>query len=115
MNDSTKFYIDGEWCEPVSGALFDVINPATEEVTTQISLGSAEDVDRAVKAARAAFPSFAGTSKQERISLLERIVAGYEARFDEIAETIMIEMGSPLWFAKSVQTQTPHSPISARP
>lgn len=106
MNNSTKFYIDGKWSEPVSRTLFDVINPATEEVAAQISLGSADDVDRAVKAARAAFPSFAGTSKQERISLLERIVGAYEARFDEIAQTIMVEMGSPLWFAKSVQTNT---------
>ena len=55
--NNTKFYINGEWVDPITPNLFDVINPANEEVAGQISLGSAADVDRAVKAARAAFAS----------------------------------------------------------
>ena len=50
--NDTKFYIDGAWVEPAVPKLFDVINPATEEVTGQISLGSSRDVNRAVIAAR---------------------------------------------------------------
>jgi aldehyde dehydrogenase (NAD+) len=104
--NNTKFYIDGTWVDPVSSQLFDVVNPATEEIAGQISLGSAADVDRAVKAARAAFPSFSQTSKKERLALLDRIIEVFERRFDELAEIITAEMGSPLWFAKSVQTDT---------
>jgi aldehyde dehydrogenase (NAD+) len=56
-----KFYIDGEWVAPVVPKPYDVINPATEEVAGQISLGSAADVERAVAAARRAFPSYSMT------------------------------------------------------
>ncbi|WP_398476095.1 aldehyde dehydrogenase family protein [Tardiphaga sp.] len=104
--NNTKFYINGEWVDPITPNLFDVINPANEEVAGQISLGSAVDVDRAVKAARAAFASFSQTTKQERLDLLASIVAAFERRFDEIAEVITAEMGSPLWFAKTVQADT---------
>lgn len=105
-SNNTKFYIDGAWVDPVSPKLFDVVNPATEEVAGQISLGNAADVDRAVRAARAAFPSFSQTSKKERLALLDRIIEVFERRFDDLAGIITTEMGSPLWFAKSVQTDT---------
>jgi aldehyde dehydrogenase (NAD+) len=104
--NNTNFYINGEWVNPVSPKLFDVINPATEEPAGQISLGSAEDIDRAVKAARVAFTTFSSTSKEERLTLFDQIIAVFERRFDELAEVITAEMGSPLWFAKSVQTHT---------
>lgn len=104
--NNTNFYINGEWVNPVSPKLFDVINPATEEPAGQISLGSAEDIDKAVKAARVAFTTFSSTSKEERLTLLDQIIAVFERRFDELAEVITAEMGSPLWFAKSVQTHT---------
>jgi aldehyde dehydrogenase (NAD+) len=101
-----KFYIDGEWVDPISPEPFDVINPATEEVAGQISMGSADDVDRAVRAARKAFLPFSQTEKRERLALLDRIIAVFERRFDDLAEIITAEMGSPLWFAKSVQADT---------
>ena len=69
--NNTKFYIDGEWVDPAVPQLYDVINPATEEVAGQVSMGSAADVDRAVVAARRAFPSYAATSRDERIALLK--------------------------------------------
>ncbi|HEV2508429.1 aldehyde dehydrogenase family protein [Bosea sp. (in: a-proteobacteria)] len=102
----TKFYIDGAWVEPLAPNRFDVINPATEETAGQVSLGSAADVDAAVKAARRAFETFAMTTKAERLDLLASIIAAFEKRFDDLAEVITAEMGSPLWFAKQVQTNT---------
>ncbi len=104
MSNNTKFYIDGRWVEPVSPRTFDVVNPATEEVAGQISLGSAADVDRAVIAARLAFPSFSQTSKKERLALLQRIIDLYSARFEELAQTMTLEMGSPIAFSREVQT-----------
>jgi aldehyde dehydrogenase (NAD+) len=98
-----QFYVDGAWVEPVTPNTYDVINPATEEVVGQISMGSAADVDRAVSAARRAFPSFAATSVEERIVLLRRIVELYEARSDELSRAMTKEIGTPISFA--IQTQ----------
>jgi aldehyde dehydrogenase (NAD+) len=102
--NDTKFYIDGEWVDPVAPSLFDVINPATEEVAGQISMGSSADVDRAVAAARRAFPAFSATSREERLALLRKIIALYEARSEELAQAMTAEMGSPITFSKQVQT-----------
>ena len=106
MNNNTKFYINGVWVNPAVPKLFDLISPATEDVIGQISLGSAPDVDRAVVAARQAFPNYSQTSKRERLSLIKRIIAAYETRFDDMAAAITEEMGSPIWFSKKVQVQT---------
>jgi aldehyde dehydrogenase (NAD+) len=103
MTDFTKFYINGEWVAPVEPRVFAVINPATEEKVAEISLGSARDVERAVAAAKAAFPGFARTSKEERLALLQRIVDAYKARADELAQTITKEMGAPAWLASRAQ------------
>ena len=77
MSNHLKFYINGAWVDPAAPRKLDVINPATEEAFTQISIGSEADVNRAVAAARAAFPKFSQTSKAERVALLKRIVAGH--------------------------------------
>lgn len=106
MSNNQRFYINGEWVEPLRATAFDIINPATEKAVAQISLGSAEDVDRAVRAARAAFPSFSRTSVRERRDLLASIITQYERRFDEITEAIMIEMGSPISFSRRMQAPT---------
>ncbi len=106
MTDFTRFYIDGEWVAPLQPRPFDVINPATEEPVAQISLGSAGDVDRAVAAAKAAFPAFSRTSKAERITLLQKIVDAYKARYDELAQTITKEMGAPAWLSSRAQAAT---------
>src|SRR5579862_1131175 len=103
MKECLKFYINGEWVTPVRPRTLDVINPATEEPIGCISLGDATDVDKAVKAARAAFETFGRTSREERIALLEKVIAAYAARVGEIAETISLEMGAPMWFAKGAQ------------
>src|SRR5687767_11623339 len=70
MNNHLRFYIDGAWVDPARPATLDVIDPSTEEAYTTISIGSAADVDRAVAAAKAAFPAFSQTSKDERLALL---------------------------------------------
>jgi len=106
MQERLLFYIDGRWVDPVKPAALDVIDPSTEEVIGRISLGSAEDVDRAVKAARAAFPAYSQTTKDERLALLQKIVSVYMTRYEELARTISQEMGAPLWLAKAAQAAT---------
>lgn len=105
-SNDQKFYIDGAWVDPVEPRTLDVINPATEEPVATISLGSAKDVDRAVRAARAAFPAYSRTSKAERLALLQRIIDAYKARYDDIAKAISLEMGAPAWLATKAQAAT---------
>jgi aldehyde dehydrogenase (NAD+) len=102
-NNHQNFYINGEWVKPVSPRLLDVINPATESAYTQISLGSAADVDRAVAAAKAAFPAFSHTTREERLKYLRKILEIYNSRYEEIAEAVSDEMGAPLKFAREAQ------------
>jgi aldehyde dehydrogenase (NAD+) len=103
MRDYLKFYIDGQWVDPVTPKTMDVINPATEGVAGRISAGSAADVDKAVAAARRAFETFSKTSKEERIDLLQRILAEYQKRFGDIAKAITEEMGAPASLAQQAQ------------
>ena len=102
--NALKFYIGGEWVDPSHAETIEVINPATEEVIETISAGSAEDVDRAVSAARAAFDGFSRTSREERIELLTKVRETYKKRFEDIAEAIRLEMGAPLHLARGGQT-----------
>jgi len=101
--NNLKFYIDGAWVDPVTPKTLDVINPATEEAVAKISMGSAADVDKAVKAARKAFPAFSRTSKEERVALLQKVLETYQARYGEIAAAIQAEMGAPAWLANKAQ------------
>ncbi len=88
---------------PAKPKTLDVIDPSTEQTVGRISLGSAADVDLAVSAARRAFDSYSVTTKQERIELLQAIVAKYQERIGEMAATITSEMGAPAWLAKAAQ------------
>ena len=83
MREYLKFYINGAWVDPVTPKTLAVINPATEAAAGHISLGSAADVDLAVRAARAAFASYSQTSVEERAALLERIIAEYKLRYND--------------------------------
>lgn len=103
MKECLKFYIDGAWVAPVEPKTLDVIDPATEEPIGRISLGGAADVDRAVKAAQRAFETYGRTSREERIALLERILAAYQGHLAQLAETISLEMGAPMWLANAAQ------------
>ena len=103
LANATKFYINGEWVEPLSQDRLDVVNPATEQAINQIAMGNVQDADRAVQAAAKAFESFSQTSKQERIELLERIIASYKKFMPSIAEAVSDEMGAPTGLANAAQ------------
>ena len=103
MRDCTKFYINGEWIAPTGRETLEVINPATEAPAATISLGTAEDVDAAVAAARAAFDGFAATSREERIDMLNAVSAAYQERYADLAAAIHEEMGAPMALASGPQ------------
>ena len=103
MRDYTKFYINGKWVDPVTPKTLEVINPATEAAAGRISMGSAADVDAAVRAARAAFASYSQTSVAERIALLEAIINEYKKRYADMAAAITEEMGAPAMLSQKAQ------------
>jgi aldehyde dehydrogenase (NAD+) len=113
MRKMMQFYIDGQWVDPITPKSLDVINPATEEVCGQISIGSAADVDLAVAAARRAFVSYSQTSREERLELLQAILDEYMKRFDDMAEAIMEEMGAPWEVASKAQAASGPQHIKA--
>lgn len=103
MDHNLKFYINGEWVDSIGGQTIDVIDPSTEEPFTKIALGNQADVDRAVAAAKAAFPSFSTTSREERLALLRRLFEAYQARYARIADCVSREMGAPKTLAHTAQ------------
>ena len=109
MLDKRNFYINGKWVKPSKPNDFEVINPSNEEPFAIISLGSKEDTDAAVKAAKEAFIEWKETSKEERIGLLEKLLKIYKKRFNELAQAQSIEMGAPIDYAKSSQTASGQS------
>jgi len=111
MLDKRKFYINGEWTSPSKPEDFNVINPSTEETFATISLGNKEDIDLAVKSAKNAFISWKETSKEERISLLEKLLKIYKKKFNEMAEAITMEMGAPIDYSSSTHTTSGQSHI----
>ncbi len=113
MREMLQFYIDGQWVDPVTPNPFEVINPATEEVCGHISLGSQADVDKAVAAALKASDSFASTTQNERVELLQSILDIFTRRQDEVAEAIMEEMGAPWGLAKYAQAPSGTEHIKA--
>jgi len=96
MRHYPNFYIDGAWVAPVTPKSAEVINPATEVVSGTISLGSADDVDRAVAAARKAFPGWSQSTVAERLDLLRAIQSQYSRRQRELGEAVTEEMGAPI-------------------
>ena len=103
MRNELQFYINGAWVDPATPKTLAVINPATEAVVGHISMGSAADVDKAVRAARAAFASYAQTSLDQRVALLEAIIAEYQKRYADMAAAITLEMGAPVVLAQKAQ------------
>jgi aldehyde dehydrogenase (NAD+) len=102
-----RLYIDGSWTASVSGEGIDVVNPATEEVIDRVPAGAPDDVEAAVAAARRAFPSWSAMDPAERAKLLAAAAQLVERRADDFARTIATDMGSPLGFARKVQTLMP--------
>lgn len=102
MLNTRRFYINGQWVDPHATCDHQVINPTTEEPCTTISLGSEQDVDDAVTAARAAFLVWKQTPVEERIAALDRLIENYEAGADEMAKAMTVEMGAPIDFSRNV-------------
>jgi len=101
MTDAFNFYIDGAWVAPDHLVTEDVIDPRTEQVVGRIAMGTDIDVNRAVAAAKAAFPAFSTSSVAERVDLLQAIIDAYQRRSQELADAIHHEMGAPLSWATS--------------
>src|SRR5580692_7609327 len=103
MKDCRQFYIDGKWVAPAAASDFSVTNPATDETIATISLGGIADVNKAVAAAKRAFPSFSETRLEDRVALLRKIIEVYQSRIEEMAETISWEMGAPMSLTRAAQ------------
>ncbi|MCE9668910.1 aldehyde dehydrogenase family protein [Myxococcus stipitatus] len=102
-----KLYIGGEWVAPSGPGHIDVVSASTEEVMGRVPEGTVEDVERAVRAARAAFESWSTLPVAARVDVLKRLQEGLTARQDELARTITGEVGMPLGLAKAIQVGTP--------
>ncbi len=106
MENKKNFYIDGKWVTPKSKEEIKVIDPATEENCAVISLGNKDDINDAVSAAKKAYSSWAFSTKEDRIKLLEKLYENYKKRWADIAEAITLEMGAPKDFATKLQAGT---------
>ncbi len=96
MRTYDKFYIGGQWVEPIGKGTSDVINPATGEISATVPYGNAEDVDAAVTAARNAFASWSQTSAATRADFLRKIAVEGEKRNADLTQTIIDELGMPI-------------------
>ena len=103
MDNLLKFYINGEWVEPVSDETMPVLNPASAEQIGEVALGNEADIDRAVAAASSAFGQYGQSDKSERLDLLRRIREVSERRFEELAQAMRLEMGAPITMAREAQ------------
>ena len=106
MKDKLKFYINGQWVESESNEKIEVINPANETIVGHVTSGTKEDIDSAVNAAANAFKTYQFSSKDERIELLNNVIAEYENRYQDFVDTITEEMGAPLWLSSKAQAST---------
>ena len=106
MKDKLKFYINGQWVESESNEKIEVINPANETIVGHVTAGTKEDIDSAVKAAANAFKTYQFSSKDQRIELLNNVIAEYENRYQDFVDTITEEMGAPLWLSSKAQAST---------
>ncbi|MGB1224494.1 MAG: aldehyde dehydrogenase family protein, partial [Mycobacterium sp.] len=105
MRDYLKFYIDGQWVDPLDTRTLDVENPTTEEVSGHIAIGSAADVDKAVEAARRAFAKWSQSTRGERLEVLAAILDEYQKRASDLAEAVSEEMGAPASLAAGPQVK----------
>ena len=92
MLDKKKFYINGEWVNPINQNNFNVIDPSSEEICAVISLGSTADTNLAVKSAKQSFETWKESTKEERIKLLEKLLKIYNSRWDEMTNAISTEL-----------------------
>jgi aldehyde dehydrogenase (NAD+) len=98
-----KFYINGAWVDPLSQNRMGVENPATEEIVCEVAMGNAEDADRAILAARAAFDGWTYRPVGDRIAVVKRILEVYNDRYEDFAHAMSTEMGAPITWARNAQ------------
>ena len=103
MDKLRKFYINGEWVDPISTETMPVLNPASIEQVGELALGNEADIDRAVAAASQAFEFFSESSKADRLALLGRIRDVSQRRFEELAQAMRLEMGAPITMSRDAQ------------
>jgi aldehyde dehydrogenase (NAD+) len=103
MPNAGQFYIDGQWVAPTVARTIDIIDPSTERAFETLAVGSAADVDKAVAAAKGAFPEYSQTTREQRLRWLRALLEAYNDRYDDIAAAVSREMGAPLAFAKEAQ------------
>lgn len=111
MANSLSFFIDGDWVTPSSRQTSPIYDPSSESPFAEVAFGNTVDVDRAVRAAAAAFPQYSLTTRQERLELLERILVCFNERAEEMALIISRELGAPLEFARDVQVGSAHAQL----
>jgi betaine-aldehyde dehydrogenase len=107
VGNRDRLYIDGRWVEPEGQGHLEVSNSATGEVCATVPEGSAEDANRAVAAARAAFDGWAATSPAQRADYLDKIKAGLKARAADLLQVIAVEVGMPTSLAPAYQLGSP--------
>ena len=106
MKDKLNFYINGKWVESDSKERIEIINPANEELIGHITSGTKDDINEAVLAASDAFEKYQFSSKEDRIEILNNIIAEYKNRYDDLVQTISEEMGAPIWLSEKAQAST---------
>ena len=107
MHTRDQLYINGKWVQPMGTGSIDVSNPATEEIIGKIPVGSADDVDKAASAARIAFDSWAKSSIEERINILNALSNALKEKGESIAQTITAEVGTPIGYSRVAMVGTP--------
>ncbi|MFJ6986979.1 MULTISPECIES: aldehyde dehydrogenase family protein [unclassified Streptomyces] len=107
MKAHDGIYLDGAWRPATGRDVIDVVNPVDEQLVGRVPAGGPEDVDAAVRAARAALPAWAATPPAERGAFLAALRDALAARQDEMAEAITAELGSPLPFSQAVHAAVP--------
>ena len=107
MTSYDRHYYDGDWQKPSGTETIAVVSSATEAVVARVPKGGADDVDRAVKAARRGFALWSRVSVEERAQWLEKLSAAAKTRAPQIAEAISHEVGTALGFSTKVQAEFP--------
>jgi aldehyde dehydrogenase (NAD+) len=109
MRELHNMYVDGRWSAPVERSVLELSDPATGRPSGHVALGGVADVDRAVTAARRAFPAFGATTTAERVELLEAVGAEYARRAEDMAQAVTAELGSPLALSRSLHVPSGQS------
>lgn len=106
------FYVDGQFIAAGDRTRREIISPATEEPVGVIAMGTADDVDRAVASARRAFESYSQTTREDRLAILDRVLALFDERAEDFARLTTLEMGAPITFSREAQIASSRAHIA---